>query len=101
MICASVMLALFQVWPMIFGQRTGALAAATSVRSVAKLAPAAPTVRATPVQAQVNNAVSAAPKSCQVQYQAASSRCSATDHACNIRATDRWDICDATGFWPE
>lgn len=101
MICASVMLALFQVWPMIFGQRTGVLAAQNSVRPAPKLAPAAPTVRATPVQAKVSDTVSAAPKSCQVQYQAASSRCSATDQACNIRATDRWDICDATGFWPE
>ena len=102
MICVSVMLALFQIWPMILGQRgAGALAAETARPSAPKPASVVTTVRVIPIPAKASNLGSAAPRNCQPQYQAALRRCATTDKACHIKTVDQWDVCDATGFWPE
>ena len=102
MICVSVMLALFQIWPTIFGQRgAGALAAETALPSAPKPSSVAAAVKAIPIPARASNLGSAAPRSCEAQYQAALRRCDATDKSCRIKTIDQSDVCDATGFWPE
>ena len=102
MICVSVMLALFLVWPMIFGQHgEGAAAAATATREVPKPIPAVAVAAVIPIPAKVSLPAAIAPKSCYKHYQAAFKKCVRGDQACSINAADQWDLCEATGFWPE
>jgi hypothetical protein len=102
MICVSVMLALFLVWPMIFGQHgEGAAAAATATREAPKPIPAVAVAAVIPIPAKVSLPAAIAPKSCYKRYQAAFQKCARGDQACSINAADQWDLCEATGFWPE
>ena len=99
MICVCVMLAMLQVWPMIFGPRAGEASAAISERAEKpKLLPAVATARTIP--AKVSVPAGGALKSCYKQYQAAFAICSRDDQACHIKTADQWDLCEATGFWP-
>ncbi len=99
MICVCVMLAMVQVWPMIFGHRAGEASAAVSEHvQQAKLIPAVATVQLAP--AKVSVPAGGAPKSCYRQYQTVFATCAKNDQACHIKAADQWDLCEATGFWP-
>ena len=101
MICVSVMLALLQFWPMVFGQRGGpTAAAATAPTEAPKPIPAVATAKPMPVQIAANTAPSSAPKGCYQQYRVAFGSCSKDDKACQIKMADKWDLCEATGFWP-
>ncbi|GAA0337058.1 hypothetical protein GCM10009087_54380 [Sphingomonas oligophenolica] len=99
MICVCVMLAMVQVWPMLFGHRAGEASAASSERAAQpKLIPAVATAKIVP--AKVSMPAGGAPKSCYKQYQAAFAVCAKDDQACHIKTADQWDLCEATGFWP-
>jgi len=102
MICVSVMLALFLVWPMIFGQHgEGVASAAIATRAVPKPVPAVAVATVIPIPAKVSLPAAVAPKSCYKHYQAAVQQCARGNQACGINAADQWDLCEATGFWPE
>ena len=101
MICVSVVLALFQMWPLVFGHHGTATPSAATVVAVAPHAALA-VARASVIPEMTPAAVSVpAPKSCYRQYQAKFGQCSATDQACHVKAADQWDLCEATGMWPK
>jgi hypothetical protein len=102
MICASVMLAVFLGWPLAFGggtprieaSRAEALPIAVAAPATATLAPAAvqPAPPATP----------SAPESCYKRYQREIRQCNGSGAAaCRLQSADHWDMCEATGFWPD
>ena len=98
MICASVMLALLQLWPVVFGRHEATAALATShgpgmIAAVA-MAPPAPVKPAASL-------VQGPPKSCYQHYRAAFQVCAKGDRTCRLHAADTWDLCEATGNWPE
>ncbi len=101
MICASVLLALFQVWSMVFTHSGARAPSAASVvaaapRAVLAVAAASTAPSMTEVAAQTP-----APKSCYRQYQAKFRQCQTSDQACHVKAADQWDLCEATGLWPQ
>ena len=89
MICVSVMLALLQVWPMLFGRKLPSTAAVAAVAP--RIAPKAPRVLVA--------ATMTVPENCAQHYRRASGACATGDPACQAGATDKWDLCEATGFW--
>ncbi|MFZ5747785.1 MAG: hypothetical protein ACOY45_09020 [Pseudomonadota bacterium] len=100
MICASVMLAVFLGWPLAFGDggKANLEAGKAEARAVAETAPqkvaAAVPAASAPVAA-------AQPESCYKRYQRTVKQCVPSDPACRQRASDEWDMCEATGFWPD
>ena len=101
MICVSVVLALFQMWPLFFGHRGAAAPSAAAVVAAAPHAVlAVARVSATPQMTPAAMPVPA-PKSCYRQYQAKFGQCSAADQACHVKTADQWDLCEATGMWPQ
>ncbi|MDB5706612.1 MAG: hypothetical protein JWN66_3728 [Sphingomonas bacterium] len=101
MICVSVMLALLQFWPMVFGQHGEAGATASAAHAeMPRPIPAVAMAKVIPIPAKVSTPGAVAPKSCYKQYQAAFAACSRDDQACHIKTADQWDLCEATGFWP-
>lgn len=97
MICVSVMMALFLGWPLAFGGgnsggiQPGSRAEARIVEAVVpKVTPAAATVD------------SSRPESCYKRFQRENRQCDGRNsQACKLKAADQWDMCEATGFWPE
>lgn len=98
MIGASIVLAGFQLWPLLFGHRSGdaANATATAPKLMPAVAMASHAPQLTPAVAAVST-----PKSCYRQYQAKFAACAAGDQACHVKTGDQWDLCEATGFWPQ
>jgi hypothetical protein len=98
MICVSVMLAVVQLWPLVFG--------GWGERDVAQAARLVPTAQAAvkpvtvKVPARVRPAQSGMP-TCYQRYERAYASCGAGHAGCQLRAGDNWDVCEATGFWPE
>ena len=99
MICVSVMLALFLGWPLAFGGGQANVLQPTRAEArtvaVAAVVPAAATVAAV---------TSSTPKaeSCYKRYQREVRQCSGSaSAACRLQSADHWDMCEATGFWPE
>lgn len=98
MICASFMLAIVQLWPLIFGGWGNDNPVAT-----ARLVPAAQAAtRPLPVKvpARIKAARSDLP-TCYQRYERAYATCGGGNADCQLRAGDNWDVCEATGFWPE
>lgn len=109
MICVSVMLAMFQVWPMVFGQRgeAGAAQAAAvvpqrkaAISAVPQAAAAVISPAIKPVAGKVVVKRASAMPTCFQQYQRVYAQCGNGDPSCQLRAGDHWDVCEATGFWP-
>lgn len=101
MIGASIILAGFQVWPLMFGHTVGVTpGAASAVAPAAKLMPAVAMMSSAPKTVPASASVPA-PKSCYRQYQAKFGACAPGDAACHVKAADQWDLCEATGFWPQ
>ncbi len=101
MICVSVMLAILQIWPMMFGQDSNRAIAAEPVRVVAMARPAAKNVAILPVPQPVAGEPKAAipqMESCLRLYQRALSECRYGDTDCRLRLSNRWQVCEATGF---
>lgn len=99
MIAVSVMLAIYLGWPLAFGGKERGLETAAEARSVtvASTRPerVAPAIAAKPAETP-------RPESCYKRYQREVRQCTgATAPACKLGAADHWDMCEATGFWPD
>jgi hypothetical protein len=98
MICVSVMLAIYLVWPMAFGGERRGLESPAEAHAVAAV-PQPKLLAAS--MAQVPEAPPQ-PESCYKRYQREVRQCSGgTSAACKLGAADHWDMCEATGFWPD
>ena len=98
MICVSVMLAVFLGWPLAFGGGEATVLQPTraEARTVAVTAatPAAVTEAAKPATPKA--------ESCYKRYQREVRVCTGSaSAACRLKSADHWDMCEATGFWPE
>ena len=104
MICVSVMLAVFLGWPLAFGGGSN-VRLETSRAEARTVAVAAPASKATLISAAATQSVPAAPaqpESCYKRYQREIRQCTGTSSAaCRLQSADHWDMCEATGFWPE
>ena len=96
MICASVVLAIFQLWPMIFGH--GANGTATTSMARPRLVAAVASSRLAPIKVAAM-APDGPPQSCYAHYRTLYTACPIGDRACHLRAADAWDLCEATGTW--
>ena len=112
MICVSVMLALLQLWPMVFGHRMmpSVPAKAAEMQMVASAAVSnaghrvsqlVPAVAAKPVSKPLPATGAANPIGCYQRYQMAYRACTPTDGGCRMAAADHWDLCEATGSWQD
>ena len=101
MIGASVLLAMFQVWPLVFGGRAPVGAARVVTSAAPRVVEAVATSGDLPRIVPVSTMPAPAPESCYRQYQAHFAACRAGDQACHVKAADDWDLCEATGFWPQ
>jgi hypothetical protein len=102
MICVSVMLAVFLCWPLAFGGHSAtALDSRAGANPVAVSAPAEPPEV---IQAMAQaDALQEGPKaeSCYKRYQREVKTCNGGGSAaCRLKNADNWDLCEATGFWP-
>ena len=101
MICVSVMLALFQLWPIVFGQRSPTTVAQAAVANAApKRVEAVAMVDKLPQMTPAAVSIPA-PKSCYRQYRVKFDQCPAGDQICRAKMADQWDLCEATGMWPQ
>ena len=100
MICVSVMLALFLGWPLAFGG--GQATVLQPTRAEAAVAVAAPAGVAAVETAAVTLPATPKAESCYKRYQREVRQCSGSaSAACRLQSADHWDMCEATGFWPE
>lgn len=108
MICITVMLALVQGWPLVFGgKQTPVEVAVSAVRSTANAAAGGSTQLVPAVasaSSRPNQLIGQAPRSkgqlsCYRHYEIAFAACSPRDRACRMGAADQWDLCEATGLW--
>lgn len=98
MICVSVMLAVFLGWPLAFGGggNAGADQPAVAAASAEKPKPAQHSAT------QLASAEMPAPaESCYKRYQREIKQCADGSAACRLKSADNWDLCEATGFWPD
>ncbi len=95
------MLALFQLWPMVFGHRAPMDAAPAAIAEVVPKRVEA--VAMTDTLPRMTPAAVSLPalKSCYRQYRAKFQQCPASDRACRTKMADQWDLCEATGLWPQ
>lgn len=100
MICVSVMLAFVQMWPMIFGNRSVVDFASPGAHAAVVIAVPPRAVHPPVKLASVGPAKVSAPSSCFAQYRAKYAACAKGDLACGSTASNQWDLCEATGFWP-
>jgi len=101
MICVSVMLAVFLGWPLAFGGGTPRIETSRAeARTIAIAAPAE--AKLVPAAAQSVAVPAGPPESCYKHYQRVIRQCTgAGSAACRLQSADHWDMCEATGFWPE
>jgi hypothetical protein len=105
MICVSFMLAILLVWPMVFGSGgSSSLNAAPVVSRPAIVSTAradgAKLIRTAVVQ--VTPPPAKAIESCFKRYERAYAGCTGeAGGTCRQKVADGWDLCEATGFWPE
>jgi len=99
MILVSVMLAIYLGWPLAFGGKQRGLETPAEARGVVA-APVSAAKHTRPV-VMAKLAAPARPESCYKRYQREVKLCTgATAAACKLGAADHWDMCEATGFWP-
>ena len=109
MICVTVMLAVFLGWPLAFG--TGSRDRAERPAATIPI-PAAETASADTARPQllpaglspaIGNDVVRRPESCYSRFRRENRACAARSSAatCRLKAADDWDLCEATGFWPD
>lgn len=102
MICVSFMLAVIQLWPLAFGGW-----GSSNPVAEARLVPAAHAASATKAAVKAvavpvrKRAAPAGMPTCYQRYERAYASCGGGNAGCQLRAGDNWDVCEATGFWPE
>lgn len=105
MICVSVMLAIFLGWPLAFGDHhSRGLEVPAQGHGVAAAAERVSDAVPRLVQSAQATTVSTAPRaeSCYKRYQRELPQCTGNGGAaCRLKAADNWDLCEATGFWPQ
>jgi len=103
MICVSVMLAVFLGWPLAFGGSNHVtLETARAEAKTVVVEATASQARLIPAVAQSVPAATAQPESCYKRYQREIRQCSGVGNAaCRLQSADHWDMCEATGFWPD
>lgn len=108
MICITVMLALLQGWPLVFGSKPApvemAMTAAQTTAHVAagassQLVPAIASTTPKPQMLAAQAPKKAKQLSCYRHYEIAAAACAPSDRACRMKASDQWDLCEATGLW--
>jgi hypothetical protein len=97
MICVSVMLAVFLGWPLAFGGGDPTVLqpsrAQASMVMLVEPAVDVPAVEVAPPPKA---------ESCYKRYQREVKQCNgAAVAACRLDSADNWDLCEATGFWPD
>ncbi len=103
MICVSVMLAVFLGWPLAFGGKGTPTIETSGAAAIAAAAPK-PEAAQLPVLTVNLPAQKPAPQaeSCYKRYQREVKLCTgANSAACRLQNADHWDMCEATGFWPQ
>jgi hypothetical protein len=96
MICASIVLAALQLWPIVCGHNSNSAASASTPSP--QLVAAVATSSAAPIKVAASKPAGP-PQSCYTHYRAVYSACVVGDRACHLRAADAWDLCEATGTW--
>jgi hypothetical protein len=98
MILASIMLAIYLGWPLAFGGERRSLESPAEAHAVKPV----PKPRFVPASVVVDADVGAKPESCYKRYQREVRQCvGGSAAACRLGAADHWDMCEATGFWPD
>ncbi|NYT40031.1 hypothetical protein HZY97_04635 [Sphingomonas sp. R-74633] len=97
MIMVSLLLAVYLGWPLAFGGKQRGLETPAEARGVS----AAP-VHIKHTKLGAATPASTRPESCYKRYQREVKLCTgeSTAAACKLGAADHWDMCEATGFWP-
>jgi len=104
MICVSVMLAVFLGWPLAFGGANHVTieTARAEAKTVEVAAPATKTMLIPAAAQSTPAAATTQPESCYKRYQREIRQCTGTNSAaCRLQSADHWDMCEATGFWPD
>lgn len=101
MIAVSVMLAIFLGWPLVFGDK-----APPPLEVAPAQAHATAPARTTPATQATEPGMfaTAAPRvgSCYKRFLKEAQLCTGrSSAACRLTAGDNWDLCEATGFWPQ
>jgi hypothetical protein len=101
MIMVSLLLAVYLGWPLAFGGKQRGLETPAEAHGVS-VAPVHTKHAGPPNLAAVSTPASIRPESCYKRYQREVKLCTgeATSAACKLGAADHWDMCEATGFWP-
>ena len=85
LICAGLVLALFLLWPMMFGGVGASVSAAAPMPPKVK-----PAKRSKPAKLD-----------CYPFYEQAYAACTSGDiGGCRMMAGHNWDVCEASGAWP-
>ncbi|MES2754783.1 MAG: hypothetical protein V4659_08970 [Pseudomonadota bacterium] len=92
------MLAIVQLWPLVFGGADGAEASLQPRLVSAAQAAERPAKVAVPTPKRIAKVPM---PSCYHRYERAFAACTAGNAGCQLRAGDHWDVCEATGFWPD
>lgn len=100
MICVSVMLAVFLGWPLAFGGGSGSNAGAEQ-RAVVSVPVAKPKPAQQGTTRLASVEMTAPAESCYKRYQREIKQCADGSAACRLKSADNWDLCEATGFWPD
>jgi hypothetical protein len=106
MIIASVVLAGWQAWTFLPEDKSLSIAADAAVPRVApaamsrpKLIPAVVTGPVKALTLKAKAPASGGMESCYAHYRESYAECSPGNQSCQIAVGDRWDLCEATGFW--
>lgn len=97
------MLAVFLGWPLAFGGHGSAVSGRVEAQPVAAVAVRPAKVGLVQASApQSLPALSATqPESCYHRFQREVKLCSGSSNTvCRLKNADNWDLCEATGFWP-
>ncbi|HEX8413405.1 MAG TPA: hypothetical protein VF637_05900 [Sphingomicrobium sp.] len=100
-ICVSFMLAILQLWPVVFGQSAGAGAASAAAVVTPKPGAGVSQLSVKPVTNIAIGSKSPSLPTCFETYGRRFAQCSGNDSACQLRVIDHWDVCEATGLWPD
>lgn len=102
MICVSVMLAIVLAWPSVFGstgRKSPVLDIPVPVKAAAPAFGEQTRKAASAGLGMLIPPASAKPESCERHHSRAIQACG-SDTACQAAASDKWDLCQATGVWP-
>ena len=94
MIGITTVLVLLQVWPSVFGQRSASDISVPLAHAAAGTA--VDQVRGTASAWETSN-----PPACFAEYRRTLNACAKGDKACETKTVNAFDLCEATGFWPQ